>query len=37
MHRRLAERLQLPVDQMESVIRLVSSQLDASVIRYLKS
>jgi RNA polymerase sigma-70 factor (ECF subfamily) len=35
-HRRLAERLQLPVEQMESVIRLVSSQLDASVIRYLK-
>lgn len=35
-HRRLAERLKLPVDQMESVIRLVSSQLDASVIRYLK-
>jgi RNA polymerase sigma-70 factor (ECF subfamily) len=35
-HRRLAARLQLPVEQVESVIRLVSSQLDASVIRYLK-
>lgn len=35
-HRRLAERLKLPVDQVDSVIRLVSSQLDASVIRYLK-
>jgi RNA polymerase sigma-70 factor (ECF subfamily) len=36
-HRRLADRLKLPVDQIESVIRLVSSQLDASVIRYLKN
>jgi len=35
-HRRLADRLELPVDQIDSVIRLVSSQLDASVIRYLK-
>jgi RNA polymerase sigma-70 factor (ECF subfamily) len=35
-HRRLADRLKLPVDQIDSVIRLVSSQLDASVIRYLK-
>jgi len=35
-HKRLAERLKLPVDQIESVIRLVHSQLDASVIRYLK-
>lgn len=35
-HKRLAERLKLPVEQMESVIRLVSSQLDASVIRYLR-
>jgi RNA polymerase sigma-70 factor (ECF subfamily) len=35
-HRRLAERLKLPVEQIESVIRLVSSQLDASVIRYLR-
>ena len=35
-HRRLAARLKLPVDQIESVIRLVSSQLDASVIRYLR-
>lgn len=36
-HTRLAARLKLPVEQIESVIRLVSSQLDASVIRYLKS
>lgn len=35
-HRRLAARLKLPVEQIESVIRLVSSQLDASVIRYLR-
>ena len=35
-HKRLAERLKLPVEQMDSVIRLVSSQLDASVIRYLR-
>ncbi len=35
-HRRLAERLKLPVEQIDSVIRLVSSQLDASVIRYLR-
>ena len=35
-HERLAERLKLPVDQIESVIRLVQSKLDASVIRYLK-
>ncbi len=35
-HRRMSERLKLPVEQMESVIRLVSSQLDASVIRYLR-
>ena len=35
-HHRLAERLKLPVDQIESVIRLVQSQLDASVIRYLR-
>ncbi len=35
-HQRLAERLDLPVDQIESVIRLVQSKLDASVIRYLK-
>jgi len=35
-HKRLAERLKLPVEQIESVIRLVRSQLDASVIRYLK-
>jgi len=35
-HKRLAERLKMPVDQIESVIRLVQSRLDASVIRYLK-
>jgi RNA polymerase sigma-70 factor (ECF subfamily) len=35
-HRRLAARLELPVEQVESVIRLVQSKLDASVIRYLK-
>lgn len=35
-HTRLAARLKLPVEQMESVIKLVSSQLDASVIRYLR-
>jgi hypothetical protein len=33
---RLADRLNLPVDQIESVIRLVSSQLDASVVRMLR-
>jgi RNA polymerase sigma-70 factor (ECF subfamily) len=35
-HKRLAERLKLPVEQMDSVIKLVQSQLDASMIRYLK-
>ncbi len=35
-HHRLAARLRMPVDQMESVIRLVQSRLDASVIRYLR-
>ena len=35
-HVRLADRLNLPVDQIESVIRLVSSQLDASVVRMLR-
>jgi RNA polymerase sigma-70 factor (ECF subfamily) len=35
-HARLAARLNLPVDQIESVIRLVQSRLDASVIRYLR-
>ena len=35
-HKRLAERLKLPVEQIESVIRLVQSKLDASVIRYLE-
>ena len=36
-HARLAKRLALPVDQIESVIRLVRSRLDASVIRYLRA
>lgn len=35
-HERLASRLKLPVEQIESVIRLVQSRLDASVIRYLR-
>jgi RNA polymerase sigma-70 factor (ECF subfamily) len=35
-HQRLAARLVLPVEQIDSVIRLVSSQLDASVVRYLR-
>jgi RNA polymerase sigma-70 factor (ECF subfamily) len=35
-HKRLAERLKLPIDQIESVIRLVQSKLDASVVRYLR-
>jgi RNA polymerase sigma-70 factor (ECF subfamily) len=35
-HQKLAARLDLPVEQIESVIRLVQSKLDASVIRYLK-
>jgi len=35
-HTRLAARLKLPVEQIESVIRLVQSKLDASVIRYLR-
>jgi RNA polymerase sigma-70 factor (ECF subfamily) len=34
-HRRLAERLKLPVEHIESVIRLVQSRLDASITRYL--
>jgi RNA polymerase sigma-70 factor (ECF subfamily) len=35
-HERLAQRLELPVEQIESVMRLVRSRLDASVIRYLR-
>ena len=35
-HERLAARLKLPVEQIDSVIKLVQSQLDASVIRYLR-
>ncbi|HEY4242033.1 MAG TPA: sigma-70 family RNA polymerase sigma factor [Kofleriaceae bacterium] len=31
----LATRLRLPVDEIDSVIRLVQSRLDASVVRYL--
>jgi RNA polymerase sigma-70 factor, ECF subfamily len=33
---RLAARLKLPVDEIDSVIRLVQSQLDVSVVRYLR-
>ncbi|MBL9016840.1 MAG: sigma-70 family RNA polymerase sigma factor [Myxococcales bacterium] len=33
---RLAARLAMPVDQIDSVIRLVQSRLDASMIRYLR-
>ena len=35
-HKRLAERLRMSVDEIDSVMRLVSSQLDASVVRFLK-
>jgi RNA polymerase sigma-70 factor (ECF subfamily) len=35
-HHRLAERLAMPVDQIDSVMRLVRSRLDASVVRYLR-
>jgi len=35
-HKRLAERLKLPVSEIESVIRLVHSQLEASFVRYLR-
>lgn len=35
-HHRLAARLRMPVEQIESVIRLVQSRLEASVIRYLR-
>lgn len=34
--RRLATKLAMPVDEIDSVIRLVQSRLDASVVRYLK-
>lgn len=33
---RLAAKLSMPVDEIDSVIRLVQSRLDASVVRYLK-
>lgn len=33
---RLAARLSMPVDQIDSVIRLVQSRLDASMVRYLR-
>jgi RNA polymerase sigma-70 factor (ECF subfamily) len=33
---RLAARLALPVEEVDSVIRLVQSRLDASVVRYLR-
>ena len=32
----LAQRLKMPVDQVDSVIRLVQSRLDASMVRYLR-
>ena len=35
-HQVLAKRLALPVDEIESVIRLVQSRLEASVVRMLK-
>lgn len=35
-HHRLAARLRMPVEQIESVIRLVQSRLEASVVRYLR-
>jgi len=35
-HKRLAQRLKLPVEDVDSVIRLVQSKLDASVVRYLR-
>jgi RNA polymerase sigma-70 factor (ECF subfamily) len=34
--RRLAAKLEMPVEEIDSVIRLVQSRLDASVVRYLK-
>ncbi len=34
--RRLGERLELPADEISSVIRLVHSRLDVSVVRYLR-
>lgn len=33
---RLAAKLSMPIDEIDSVIRLVQSRLDASVVRYLK-
>lgn len=36
-HRRLADRLQLPLDEIESAIRFVRSQLDASIVRHLRA
>ena len=35
-HSRLAARLAMPVDDIDSVMRLVQSRLDASVVRYLR-
>ncbi len=32
----LSQRLKLPVEEIDSVIRLVQSRLDASIVRYLK-
>jgi RNA polymerase sigma-70 factor (ECF subfamily) len=33
---RLAARLEMPVEEIDSVIRLIQSRLDASVVRYLR-
>jgi RNA polymerase sigma-70 factor (ECF subfamily) len=35
-HKRLAARLAMPVEEIESVIRLVQSQLETSMVRYLR-
>lgn len=35
-HRQLAARLRLPLDEIESAIRFIHSQLDASMARYLE-
>ncbi|MCW5805978.1 MAG: transcriptional regulator [Deltaproteobacteria bacterium] len=35
-HKRLAGRLKMPVEEVDSVIRLVQSRLDISVIRFLR-
>src|SRR5262249_13316088 len=35
-HKQLAERLHVPVEEIDSVMRLMSSQLEASVVRFLR-